>query len=254
MYSSETPAKVNKKPRVTEDPLAPKQHVKAAKQAAGIGIQMPKEVVKKQTQTVKEKMDSLKADIRSQKIQGVPVTSNISEVIAKKKGTLKAKHTNFDKTYKENERISKIIKEAQDKNDAMTSAHAKQEADQLGNLLGSVQHELHPLHRQAIEARAQQLRDLVRNVPSVSEHLDQGLRVQQSFKDIGDNARMDDAVFQRLIRERHADSGPPSRLSVGIPAAGISISGDSESAQPSSVRARGDRRASHARQRARSVR
>ena len=47
MYSSETPAKVNKKPRVTEDPLAPKQHVKAAKQAAGIGIQMPKEVVKK---------------------------------------------------------------------------------------------------------------------------------------------------------------------------------------------------------------
>ena len=38
MYSSETPAKVKKRPGVTEDPLAPKQHVKAAKQAAGVGV------------------------------------------------------------------------------------------------------------------------------------------------------------------------------------------------------------------------
>ena len=38
MYSSETPAKVKKRPGVTEDPLAPKQQVTAAKQAAGVGV------------------------------------------------------------------------------------------------------------------------------------------------------------------------------------------------------------------------
>ena len=136
-----------KKPRVTEDPLAKKQQVKAAKNASGIGIsQIPKPPMKKVTQTVKEKMDALKADIKSQKIQGNPVTSNISDVIAKKRGALKAKHTNFDKAFKENERIANIVKAAQEKSNAMTSAHAKQEADQLGRLLGSVQHELNPLH------------------------------------------------------------------------------------------------------------
>ena len=158
--------------------------------------------MKKVTQTVKEKMTALKADIKSQKIQGNPVTSNISDVIAKKRGTLKAKHTNFDKAYKENERIATIVKKAQDKQDAMTSAHAKQEADALGDLIGSVQHDLHPLHRQAIEARATQLRDLVRNVPSATEHMDRQIRVQQSFQDIGDDAQRTGDVFAALIRER----------------------------------------------------
>ena len=239
MYSSETPAKVKKRPGVTEDPLAPKQQVKAAKQAAGVGVpKIPKPPVKKLTQTVKEKMEALKADIKSQKIQGNPVTSNVSNVIARKQGALKAKHTNFDKAYKENERIANIVKAAQEKSNAMTSAHAKQEADQLGNLLGSVQHELKPLHRQAIEARAQTLKDLVRNVPSVTEHIDRGLAIQQSFKDIGDHARVDDSVFTRLVRERGrtGDEAPPLRPSVGVPAFARSV--DGESAPPSSVRGR----------------
>ena len=48
MYSSDTPAKVNKPPSVTEDPLAPKQQVKAAKQAAGVGVpKIPKPPIKK---------------------------------------------------------------------------------------------------------------------------------------------------------------------------------------------------------------
>ena len=48
MYSSETPAKVKKRPGVTEDPLAPKQQVTAAKQAAGVGVpKIPKPPVKK---------------------------------------------------------------------------------------------------------------------------------------------------------------------------------------------------------------
>ena len=162
-------------------------------------------------------MDALKADIKSQKIQGNPVTSNISDVIAKKRGALKAKHTNFDKAYKENERIATIVKNAQDKQDAMTSAHAKQEADALGNLIGSVQHELHPLHRQAIEARAMQLRDLVRNVPSVSQHLDKGLAIQQSFQKIGEDSMRTGEVFAELIRARARTGDQPPRLSVGVP-------------------------------------
>ena len=238
MYSSETPAKAKRQPRVTEDPLAPKQQVNAAKQAAGVKMEIPKPPVKKLTQTVKEKMDALKADIKSQKIQGNPVTSKVSDVIARKQGALKSKSTNFDKAYKENERIAAIVKAAQEKSDAMTSAHAKQEADMLGNLLGSVQHELKPLHRQAIEARAQQLKDLVRNVPSVTEHLDRGLAIQQSFKDIGDHARVDDSVFSRLVRERGrtGDEAPPLRPSVGVPSFARSV--DSDSAPPSSVRGR----------------
>ena len=47
MYSSETPAKVKKQPRVTEDPIASKQHVKVVKQAAGVKMQIPKPPVKK---------------------------------------------------------------------------------------------------------------------------------------------------------------------------------------------------------------
>ena len=230
------PGHYDKKPRVTEDPLASKQHVKAAKQAAGVGItEPPKPPVKQQTQTVKEKMEALRADIKSQKM-GPPVTSKVSDVIARKGGALKAKHTNFDKAYKENERIAKIVKEASERSDAMTSAHAKAEADQLGNLLGSVQHDLHPLHRRAIEARAAQLRDLVRNVPSVSDHLDKGLRIQESFQRIGDAARDNDDVARRLIGERHGGAPPPLRHSVGAPSIAMSMGGDSESAVASSRR------------------
>ena len=64
MYSSETPAKAKKRPGVTEDPLAPKQQVKAAKQAAGVGVpKIPKPPIKKLTQTVKEKMEALKLSL-----------------------------------------------------------------------------------------------------------------------------------------------------------------------------------------------
>ena len=109
-----------------------------------------------------------------------------------------------------------------------------------------MQHELNPLHRQAIEARAQTLKDLVRNVPSVSEHLDRGLAIQQSFKDIGDNARVDDSVFTRLIRERGrtGDEAPPLRHTVGVPEFAMSIGGDSDSAVASSRRSRRQRAAS----------
>ena len=70
MYSSETPAKVKKRPGVTEDPLAPKQQVKAAKQAAGVGVpKIPKPPIKKQTQTVKEKMEARQRELHTTPIR-----------------------------------------------------------------------------------------------------------------------------------------------------------------------------------------
>ena len=44
-----------------------------------------------------------------------------------------------------------------------TTRDAHQELDQLANTLGSAYKELHPLQRHAIEARAEQLRHLVRS-------------------------------------------------------------------------------------------
>ena len=52
MYSSQTPAKVKKLPGVTEDPLAPKQQLKAAKQAAGVGVPKRKAKAKKEEEKV----------------------------------------------------------------------------------------------------------------------------------------------------------------------------------------------------------
>ena len=158
--------------------------------------------------------------------------------LQKKRGALKAKHTNFDKAYKENERIATIVKNAQEKQAAMTSAHAKQEADALGNLIGSVQHELHPLHRQAIEARAMQLRDLVRNVPSVTQHLDRQLAIQQSFQKPGDDTTGTGEVFAELIRERARTGDQPPRLSIGVPSFAMNAGSDSMSSGDGSWRAR----------------
>ena len=97
----------------------------------------------------------------------------------------------------------------------MTSAHAAAEAEQLGNLLGSTPHYIHPLHRKAIMARAQQLKDLVRNVPSVSEHLDKGLKVQEGHQMAGELQLLNDDLGRRLIREAMGSRGPPMRHSVG---------------------------------------
>ena len=170
------------RPRVTEDPTAIRQQVKAAKQAAGVGIpKVPKPPVKQRAQTIKEKLEVARQNVLDQQITGPTVKSDINAVIQKKRGVLRAKKTNFDKTFEQQKNIKKIVSKAQEVHESRAAADATAEADQLGTLLGSVQHKLRPMHRQAIEARAQQLKDLVRTVPSAFDHVEQGLKIQDQM-------------------------------------------------------------------------
>ena len=203
------------RPRVTDDPTAIRQQVKAAKQAAGVGIpKVPQPPVKQRAQTVKEKLEAARQNVADQRI-GPAVQSDINAVIQKKRGALRAKKTNFDKTFEQQKNIKKIVSKAQEVHESRAAADATAEADQLGTLLGSVQHELKPMHRQAIEARAQQLKDLVRTVPSAFDHVKQGLKIQDQMtaqRKARARERMGHlataAASATLIRDRF---GPPVR-------------------------------------------
>ena len=66
------------RPRVTEDPTAIRQQVKAAKQAAGVGIpKVPQPPVKQRAQTVKEKLEAARQNVADQRI-GPPVKKKTS--------------------------------------------------------------------------------------------------------------------------------------------------------------------------------
>ena len=204
------------RPRVTEDPTAIRQQVKAAKQAAGVGIpKVPQPPVKQRAQTIKEKLEVARQNVLDQQITGPTVKSDINAVIQKKRGALRAKKTNFDKTFEQQKNIKKIVSKAQEVHESRAAADATAEADQLGTLLGSVQHEMRPMHRQAIEARVQQLKDLVRTVPSAFDHVEKGLKIQDQMTErrkararerMGPLARA--VAGGGLIRERY---GPPPR-------------------------------------------
>ena len=201
-----------KRPRVTEDPIAVQQSRQEAKQAAGVGIPpVPKPPVKQRAQTLKEKMEALQKGIADQRI-GPAVSSDIVAVVQKKAGVLKPKKTNFDQVEKQQKKVEEIVKRQQDLHRDRSAADAIAEADQLGTLLGSVQKELHPQHREAIEARAQQLKDLVRNVPTIEDHLNRGLKVQNEIRALRqrrEEAGAANAERARSMISRHY--GPPPR-------------------------------------------
>ena len=205
------------RPRVTEDPQLKKQHVRAAKQAAGVGIpEVPKPPVRQQAQTIKEKLESVRQNVLDQQITGPTVKSNVADVVAKKRGALQPK-TNFDKADKAHQKITEIVKKAQERHENRAASDAIAEADQLGTLLGSTHTELRPLHRQAIEARAQQLKDLVRNVPTVEEHISRGMKVQDKMVALRERrekaGRDNDEVARALIGGHYGGAPSKSRLS-----------------------------------------
>ena len=61
-----------------------------------------------------------------------------------------------------------------------TARDARQEMEQLGNTLGSAYKQLHPMQREAIEARAEQLRHLVRSMDP-DQVLEAGRRRQRAY-------------------------------------------------------------------------
>ena len=67
------------RPRVTEDPTAIRQQVKAAKQAAGVGIpKVPQPPVKQRAQTIKEKLEAARQNVLDQQITGPTAKSDIN--------------------------------------------------------------------------------------------------------------------------------------------------------------------------------
>ena len=221
---------------MTEDPQLKKQHVRAAKQAAGVGIPtVPKPPVRQQAQTVKEKLESVRQNVLDQQITGPTVKSNVADVVAKKRGALQPK-TNFDKADKAHQKITEIVKKAQERHENRAASDAIAEADQLGTLLGSTHTELRPLHRQAIEARAQQLKDLVRNVPTVEDHISRGMKVQDQMVALRERReqaeRNNGAMARDLIGGHYGGAPSKSRFS----SAHSSSAGDMVSARGSAFR------------------
>ena len=98
---------------------------------------------------------------------GNNVAPNIANIVAERQGPLlagqQARQIDFDKVAAQRQNVENLM--LQNNKDVLqnTTRDAHQELDQLANTLGSAYKELHPLQRHAIEARAEQLRHLVRS-------------------------------------------------------------------------------------------
>ena len=74
-----------------------------------------------------------------------------------------ARQIDFDKVAAQRQNVENLMLQNNKYVMQKTTRDAHQELDQLANTLGSAYKELHPLQRHAIEARAEQLRYLVRS-------------------------------------------------------------------------------------------
>ena len=98
---------------------------------------------------------------------GNNVAPNIANIVAERQGPLlagqQARHIDFDKVAAQRQNVENLMLQNNKYVLQKTTRDAHQELDQLANTLGSAYKELHPLQRHAIEARAEQLRHLVRS-------------------------------------------------------------------------------------------
>ena len=95
------------------------------------------------------------------------VAPNIANIVAERQGPLlagqQARQIDFDKVAAQRQNVENLMLQNNKYVMQKTTRDAHQELDQLANTLGSAYKELHPLQRHAIEARAEQLRYLVRS-------------------------------------------------------------------------------------------
>ena len=95
------------------------------------------------------------------------VAPNIANIVAERQGPLlagqQARQIDFDKVAAQRQNVENLMLQNNKYVMQKTTRDAHQELDQLANTLGSAYKELHPLQRHAIEARAEQLRHLVRS-------------------------------------------------------------------------------------------
>ena len=98
---------------------------------------------------------------------GNNVAPNIANIVAERQGPLlagqQARQIDFDKVAAQRQNVENLMLQNNKYVLQKTTRDAHQELDQLANTLGSAYKELHPLQRHAIEARAEQLRHLVRS-------------------------------------------------------------------------------------------
>ena len=111
---------------------------------------------------------SAKQAYRSEAVfAGNNVAPNIANIVAERQGPLlagqQARQIDFDKVAAQRQNVENLMLQNNKYVLQKTTRDAHQELDQLANTLGSAYKELHPLQRHAIEARAEQLRHLVRS-------------------------------------------------------------------------------------------
>ena len=112
------------------------------------------------------------------------VAPNIANIVAERQGPLlagqQARQIDFDKVAAQRQNVENLMLQNNKYVMQKTTRDAHQELDQLANTLGSAYKELHPLQRHAIEARAEQLRYLVRS-RDPDQVLEQGRARQRAY-------------------------------------------------------------------------
>ena len=128
----------------------------------------------------------------------------MADIVAERRGPLlarqDARQIDFDKVAEQRTQVQNLMQQNNKYVQQKTVRAAHQEMDQLGNTLGSAYKELHPLQREAIEGRAQQLRELVRT-QDPDHVLEAGRRRQRAY--MRENAvRAARARERQFVREQ----------------------------------------------------
>ena len=117
----------------------------------------------------------------------LPTGPAMADIVAERRGPLlarqDARQIDFDQAAAQRKQVENLMQQ-NNKYVAQKSVRAAhQELDQLGNTLGSAYKELHPLQREAIEGRAEQLRSLVRS-QDPDQVLEAGRRRQAAYRKV----------------------------------------------------------------------
>ena len=134
----------------------------------------------------------------------IPTAPGMADIVAERRGPLlarqDARQIDFDQVAEQRKQVQTLMEQNNKYVQQKTVRAAHQEMDQLGNTLGSAYKELHPLQREAIEGRAQQLRELVRS-QDPDQVLEAGRRRQRAY--MRENAvRAARARERQFVREQ----------------------------------------------------
>ena len=144
---------------------------------------------------------------------GNNVAPNIANIVAERQGPLlagqQARQIDFDKVAAQRQNAENLMLQNNRYVQQKTARDHHQELDQLANTLGSAYKELHPLQRHAIEARAEQLRYLVRGT-DVDQVLERGRARQRAY--MKDNAVRAARARERKVGLAQSEPGSVQRV------------------------------------------